>query len=93
MKISPSIRRPAWIWFILALATFVSWAVGGGLAFSSQACAGSAVLVIAFIKIRFVMSEFMELRHAPWWLRIAADLWCIAACALLVWLYLAGVHP
>ena len=46
-----------------------------------------SVLVIAFIKVRFVGLEFMELRQAPLPLRLIFELWLILACATLLILY------
>jgi len=44
--------------------------------------------VVSFVKVRFVMHEFMELRHAPLFMRLLADGWIIAITAILIGLYL-----
>jgi len=53
--------------------------------------ATAAILIITFVKIRFVFLDFMELRTAPWPLRMAFEVWAIAACVTLLGLYSLGV--
>jgi len=48
-----------------------------------------AILVIAFIKIRYVILDFMEIRRAPLPMRIAAEIWVVAVCTATVLLYTA----
>jgi len=67
-------------------ATLISWGFGHGWGTDLQA-AGIAVIVIAFVKIRYVILDFMELRSAPLGMRVAAEAWCILVCATLVLLY------
>ena len=83
--LSTPLRRITAVWLLLVLATLFSWEsahVGNDHRLSS-----SIVLVIAFIKVRFVGLEFMELRHAPLPLRLIFELWVILACAALLILY------
>ena len=83
--LSTPFRRITAVWVLLVLATLFSWEsahVGNDHRLSS-----SIVLVIAFIKVRFVGLEFMELRHAPLPLRLIFELWVILACAALLILY------
>lgn len=85
--------RTVIVWGVLVLATLVSWYLGTDHGFSSkdgQSVATSIVLVVAFVKIRFIASDFMELRHAPAGLRRAFDLWIVAVCLTLVGFYLGG---
>jgi hypothetical protein len=76
------------IWSLLVAATLISWGFGHGRGINPQA-AGIAVIVIAFVKIRYVILDFMELRTAPLGMRIAAEAWSILVCAALVLLYAA----
>ncbi|WP_036725509.1 cytochrome C oxidase subunit IV family protein [Patulibacter minatonensis] len=81
------------VWGVLVLATVVSWYLGTDHGFSSkdgQSVATSIVLVVAFVKIRFIGSDFMELRHAPAGLRRAFDAWVVVVCLTLVGFYLGG---
>lgn len=83
------LNRITLVWFALVGATVLSFQMGSGLAFSDLRYAGGAILIVSFIKVRFVIAEFMELRQAPFVMRLIADLWTVAACALLVTLFLA----
>lgn len=69
-------------------ATLISWSFGHGETFSPRT-AGIAVIVIAFIKIRYVILDFMDLRSAPLGMRLAGEAWCIVVCSTLVLLYAA----
>jgi hypothetical protein len=45
-------------------------------------------MVIAAVKVRLVMSHFMEVRWAPMALRFVCDGWLLAVTALIVAVYL-----
>jgi hypothetical protein len=66
---------------MLTVATVLSWSLGThhGLAI--------AILVIAFVKIRFVGLYFMELRGAPAPLRIVFETYCLAVLLTLSAMY------
>ncbi len=71
-------------------ATLVSWGFGHegfGHGEVDPRPAGIAVIIIAFVKIRYVILDFMELRTAPLGMRVAAEAWCIVVCSTLVLLY------
>ena len=53
--------------------------------------ATAAILIITFVKIRFVFLDFMELRTAPWPLRMAFEVWAVSVCITLIGLYWLGV--
>lgn len=79
------------VWVFLILATGLSWQFGHGFGFGSNvAYATVAILIVSFIKIRFVLLDFMELRHAPRWLRAAFETWTVVVCVTLVSLYWSG---
>ncbi|WP_205698777.1 cytochrome C oxidase subunit IV family protein [Conexibacter sp. SYSU D00693] len=85
------LSRPVVVFGALLLATFVSLWVGTDHGFSGSDghTAGAAVaLAVAFLKIRWIGLDFMELRHAPLALRVAFEAWVvlvgIAVVALLV---------
>jgi hypothetical protein len=79
------------LWLLLMAATALSWEsvrafdIRGDFRYAT-----TGVLIVAFVKVRFVGLDFMELRHAPLPLRIAFELWCVAVCALLIVLYWLG---
>mgnify|MGYP000884398785 CR=1 FL=1 len=80
--------RVTLVWLILVGATGLSWALGHGIGIADPRRAGAAILVIAFLKVRWVLLDFMELRGAPRALRLAAESWVVVACAVLVVLHL-----
>lgn len=84
------LSRNSLIWALLVGATVLSWALGHGLEAEGTTLAGAAILMVTFIKVRFVMLDFMELRHAPIWMRVAAQGWMVLICALLIALFVLG---
>ena len=80
--------RTTLIWGLLVVATLVSWQLGHGAGFDSAKAAGAAILVVTFVKVRFVMLEFMELREAPRWMRVLSQAWMLLITAILVGLFL-----
>ena len=76
------------VWLGLLLATGLSWETGGEFAFGGDLRSlGVLVLVIAFIKVRYIMLEFMELRHAPLAMRLFAECWAALVCTAVVIFY------
>ncbi|MFT3792242.1 MAG: cytochrome C oxidase subunit IV family protein [Rudaea sp.] len=63
------------IWFLLVAATIASWALGHGFGIHDHRIVGVIVIIVALVKVRFVLLDFMELRHAPNWMRIVAEAW------------------
>ena len=76
------------IWLMLVAATGISWWMGGdhnsGLNAGQMA---SLVLIIALIKVRFVLRHFMEVNSAGRYLRMATDGWVVIVAAVLLYLY------
>lgn len=83
-------NRVTLVWFILVAATAASWEFGHGVGFSDIRYASIAIIVIAFVKVRFVILDFMEIRHAPVPMRIVGEVWAVVVCSVLVLLYLHG---
>ena len=83
-------QRTSVVWFLLVAATGLSWSMGSGLWSADPGNAGllSTVLIgVAFIKVRFVIRYFMEVREAGTILRLVTDLWCVAVCLTILALY------
>ena len=76
------------VWFLLVAATALSWEMGHGAGFDNIHYASVTIIVVAFIKVRFVILDFMEIRHAPIWMRAVGETWCVVICSALVILYL-----
>jgi hypothetical protein len=72
------------VWLLLVAATFLGWELVQGSI--SLHFAQGVILLIALIKVRLVVMEFMELRHAPWRVRWVFDLW-----AVLLWAGITGM--
>lgn len=83
--------RTTVVWLGLTLATLLSWSLGGhhtlGMS-DSHALAGISILLIAFVKIRFVGLYFMDLRGAPAALRIIFETYCAVVFIVLAAMFL-----
>lgn len=78
--------RSTLVWLVLVTATVVSWLVAADHGTGSGI--GVVVLGIAAAKVRLVGLDFMELRHAPWPLRLAFEGYCVGLFSLLGGMYL-----
>ncbi len=66
------------VWAGLTLVTLMSWAISHSVgALSPSFGITMAVIVIAVIKARFVLRDFMEVGHASRWLRVLSDVWVV----------------
>lgn len=86
-------KRPIAVWLALSAITIVQSGLGsidgqGAPAGSSAIAAGA--IGIALIKVRIIIREFMEVRHAPVLLGRLADLWLALTGAILLGGHLAG---
>lgn len=90
------LRHPAtWIWVLLASATAFSWWLGTeGVPDTDRArlLTTIAIMGVSFVKVRLVISYFMEVRHAPWPLKLACDGWLVLSCIAILGLYVAGMQ-
>ncbi len=82
------LSRNTFIWLLLIGATLLSWELNLGFAFDSLRHAGIAILVVTFIKVRFIVFDFMETRHAPNVLRWMSDAWIAFTAIGLIVLFL-----
>lgn len=80
--------RTTLIWIILVAATCVSLGLGHDMGNPDVRAADVAVIVIAFVKVRFVILEFMEVRHAHRVMRVSVEVWAVTVCTVLVMLFL-----
>ncbi|WP_433241594.1 cytochrome C oxidase subunit IV family protein [Actinomadura nitritigenes] len=89
----PKEARPVLLaWAALTAATVLAWLLSSGESGSSAALGDGAVAGIAVlgsIKCRLIIRCFMEVRHAPRWLRIATDAWLAVLWLTLLAAYLA----
>lgn len=83
-------QRITVVWFGLVLATLLSWLLSSEHVFDSataRTLTTVAILGVAFVKVRYVGLDFMELRHAPRALRVVFDVWMLVVYGMLVGLY------
>lgn len=81
-------RYETGLWALLVIVTCLSWVMSGNVGlFENVKVAASATLILAFFKTRFVLLDFMELRHAPLAARVFAEAWWIGNCIILLALY------
>ncbi len=84
------LTRTTLVWLLLVGATALSWAMGHGAGFADSRYAGVAIIVVALIKVRFVILEFMEIRTAPLFMRLTAEIWLLVIGTVLITLYWKG---
>ena len=68
-------------WLVLMVATAITWYLGEVGAAGTSAIV--AMLLIAFIKGRLVILDFMELREAPRMWRVLLEGWLILVSGLI----------
>ncbi len=95
--IAPLLRsRTSVVWLALILATLLTWSLGGSHhtpgTGAGHSLAGFSIILIAFIKIRFIGMYFMELRYAPVALRGLFEAYCVVTCAVLIVLFGMSQH-
>ncbi len=89
----PIRNRLTIVWAVLAMVTVVSWltARDGGAAHVVNATVTVVVLLIAAVKTQLVIWYFMEVRHAPRWLKVTTGGWAAALFALLLSVYFVAL--
>lgn len=80
------------VWALLTAITLASWWIsqGSGVDYRANTAVTLGVLLLAVVKVHFVMRYFMEVRHAPPWLKRITSGWLLVLCLLLCGIYLAG---
>lgn len=80
------------VWLALVAATAVSWILGSRHASGVDTTQAGVVVarLVAFVKVRDVGLEFMELREAPAALRWGFEGWVAVVGATLTVLYVVG---
>ncbi len=89
-----AVRNPLTLcWLVLSAVTLVSWLAARDTAAAPvlDATVTVLVLVIAAVKSQLVIWYFMEVRHAPSWLKAATAAWVGVLFALLIGLYFVGL--
>jgi hypothetical protein len=91
---SPAKKRLAVVWVVLVAITVVYlWidrsADRHGIPIASTAVTVLAI-VLALVKFRIILREFMDVRHAPRLLRRSTDLLVVVIAVALLGTYLVG---
>lgn len=75
--------RTTVVWFGLMLATLILWVLGGRNG-THDAYTAVGIILIAFVKVRFVGCYFMELRRAPIAMLILFQGWVAVVATVLI---------
>lgn len=73
-------KRLLFVWLALSAITLAQLAVGSlgdRSALTPNAVVTTSAIVIALVKVRVIIREFMEVRHAPRLLCRLTDLWIV----------------
>lgn len=76
------------VWFVLIAATLLLWYLGTEHGVRNDHLATVLIMIVAFIKWRFVGLYFMELRDAPVPLRMIFEVQCATVCTVVLGVYL-----
>ncbi len=90
---SPSDKRLLYVWLALSAITLAQLALGSrgeAASLTPNAAITSSAVVMALIKVRFIIREFMEVRHAPALLCRLTDLWIALTGVSLLGSYFIG---
>ena len=87
-------RRLFIVWLVLVGITltylWIDYAVGGGTVPKASTVVTVGAICLALVKVRIIMREFMEVRHAPPLLCHLTDLLVVVMAAALLGAYAAG---
>ncbi|HBZ70945.1 MAG TPA: hypothetical protein DEP35_14930 [Deltaproteobacteria bacterium] len=82
--------RLTWVWALLSAITIIAWWLGARSGTSSRevhAITAVVLVLIACVKSRLVIRNFMEVSRAPTWLRVTCDSWLALTFGMIVSLY------
>ena len=87
-------KRLATAWFVVVVVTLlylvIDRTVDDGGVRSASTCASVAAVALALAKLRIILREFMDVRHAPRVLRTMTDALVVVMGACLLGTYLVG---
>jgi len=87
-------KRLLVVWVLLSTITLASLWLGlrdGADAPAPDAVVASGAILVALVKTRIILREFMEVRHAPVLLGRVTDLWLVVTALCLLAAYFAGM--
>jgi heme/copper-type cytochrome/quinol oxidase subunit 4 len=81
-------ERVTWVWLGLVVLTCVTtWGLSKDMFTPAVAVVGT--FIIAAVKVRYVMLDFMELRYAPIPVRVVAEAWPVVVAAMILGFWFA----
>ena len=81
-------ERVTWVWVGLVVLTCVTtWGLSKEL--FSPAVAVVGIFLIAAVKVRYVIMEFMELRNAPLPARVVGEAWPVVVAVMILGFWFA----
>lgn len=86
-------KRLTTAWIVVVVLTLIYLAIDGAAddgALEGSTVASVAAVALALAKLRIIMREFMDVRHAPRMLRLMTDALVIVMGACLLGTYLMG---
>jgi hypothetical protein len=87
-------KRLMVVWLALSAITIAQLGLGsldGQDVLRPNAAITSSAIVIALVKVRIIIREFMEVRHAPLLLCRLTDLWVVLTGVSLLGCYFVGM--
>jgi caa(3)-type oxidase subunit IV len=72
---------------VLAALTLGSYLLGIDHLLGFSRLAMAVILVIAFVKVFLVTQYFMDIRHAPTWLKVIVHGWTVLTAGIVIGLY------
>ncbi|KQS00554.1 hypothetical protein ASG12_06645 [Williamsia sp. Leaf354] len=79
----PDTRSLRVVWIVAVVLTLIA-AIETSAVTGRPLIVGVALIVVTLVKIALVMAEYMEIRHAPVWLRAGAMTWIVATAVVLL---------
>ena len=92
--ISDSSLRSLVVWLGLSVITGISWWTGAQYdhhSFRPDAAITISIILFAAVKVRIIMREFMDVRHAQIFLRRVTDIWLLGVVIALLGVYAFGM--
>lgn len=85
----PAEKRLAVAWLAVVAITLAYLVIDGG-ALAASTAASITAIVLALVKLRIIMQEFMDVRHAPRVLRASTDALVVVMGVCLLGTYVVG---
>lgn len=89
MRVSPQSRLLI-TWVVLVAITLIAWWIGahrGGAPLHPDPAVGLGAMAITLVKVRVIIREFMDVRHAPARLKQVTDAWLVVFIIAMVVAY------